>query len=130
MVSKKILHRSSADILQECTNKTKLTSNCCKFFHDKILRIRSVLQSSPSASITRPNPIKYTLSLFTPVSQDYLLKILKSTPPKSCKHNPINTSLDGADILITPITSIVNYSITEGSFPNCFKRHISHTPAR
>ena len=26
-----------------------------------------------------------------------------------------------ADILITTITKIVNYSITEGSFPNCFK---------
>ena len=26
-----------------------------------------------------------------------------------------------ADILITPITKIVNYSIKEGSFPNCFK---------
>ena len=26
-----------------------------------------------------------------------------------------------ADVLVTPITNIINYSLKEGSFPNCFK---------
>ena len=57
------------------------------------------------------------------MSEEELLKILKSSPSKSCDLDPILTSLvkECADILITPITKIVNYSITEGSFPNCFK---------
>ena len=46
-----------------------------------------------------------------------------SSPSKSCDLDLIPTSLvkECADILTTPITKIVNYSITEGSFPNCFK---------
>ena len=95
----------------------------CKFFSDNILKIRSTLQSSIPSSVTRPNSIKNTLSSFTPVSEESLLKILKSSPSKSCCLDPITTSLvkDCADIVITPIAKIVNYSIKEGSFPNCFK---------
>ena len=95
----------------------------CKFFSDNILKIRSTLQSSIPSSVTRPNSIKNTLSSFTPVSEESLLKILKSSPSKSCCLDPIPTSLikDCADIVITPIAKIVNYSIKEGSFPNCFK---------
>ena len=120
---KKILHRSSAAVLPDYTNKTDLANTFCKFFYDKILKIRSTLQSSKPSLVTRPNPTKNTLSSFTPVSEEEILKILKSSPSKSCDLDPIPTSLvkECADILITPITKIVNYSITEGSFPNCFK---------
>ena len=63
------------------------------------------------------------LSSFEPVSEDDILKILKSSPTKSCDLDQIPTSLvkDCADILITPITNIINYSLKEGSFPNFFK---------
>ena len=120
---KKILHRSSVAVLPDCTNKTDLANTFCKFFSDKILKIRSTLQSSIPSSVTRPNSIKNTLSSFIPVSEESLLKILKSSPSKSCGLDPIPTSLvkECDDILITPITKIVNYSIKEGSFPNCFK---------
>ena len=120
---KKILHRSSVAVLPDYTYKTDLANTFCKFFYDKIFKIRSTLQSSIPSSVTRPNPTKNTLSSFTPVSEEELLKILKSSPSKSCDLDPIPTSLvkECADILITPITKIVNYSITESSFPNCFK---------
>ena len=57
------------------------------------------------------------------MSEEDLFKILKSSPSTSCYLDPIPMSLvkECADILITPITKIVNYSIKEGSFPNCFK---------
>ena len=118
---KKILHRSSVAVLPDYTNKTDLANTFCKFFYDKILKIRSTLQSSIPSSVTRPNSTKNTLSSFTPVSEEELLKMLKSSPSKSCDLDPIPTSLvkECADILITPITKIVNYSITEGSY--CFK---------
>ena len=120
---KKILHRSSVAVLPDCTNKTDLANTFCKFFSDKILKIRSTLQSSTPSSVTRPNSTKNTLTSFTPVSEESLLKILKSSPSKSCGLDPIPMSLvkECADILINPITKIVNYSIKEGSFPNCFK---------
>ena len=120
---KKILHKSSVAVLPDCTNKTDLANTFCKFFYDKILKIRSTLHSSTPSSVIRPNLTKNTLSSFTPVSEEDLLKILKSSPFKSYDLDPIPTSLvkECADILITPITKIVNYSIKEGSFPNCFK---------
>ena len=120
---KKILHKSSVAVLPDYTNKTNLANTFCKFVYDINLKIRSTLQSSIPSLVTRPNPTKNTLSSFTPVSEEELLKILKSSPSKSCDLDPIPTSLvkECADILITPITKIVNYSITEGSFPNCFK---------
>ena len=113
---KKILHRSSIAVLPDYTNKTDLANTFCKFFYVKILKIRSTLQSSTPSSVTRPNPTKNTLSSFTPVSEEELLKILKSSPSKSCDLDPIPTSpvKECADTLITPITKIVNYSITEG----------------
>ena len=57
------------------------------------------------------------------MSEESLLKILKTSPSKSCGLDPIPMSLvkECADVLITPITKIINYSIKEGSFPNCFK---------
>ena len=56
------------------------------------------------------------------MSEDEVLKIIKSTPNKSCDLDPIPTSLvlDSVSVLLTPITNIVNYSLQEGSFPSCF----------
>ena len=79
---KKILHRSSVAVLPDCINKTDLENTFCKFFHDKILKIRSTLHSSTPSSVIRTNTTKNTLSSFTPVSEEDLLKILKSSPSK------------------------------------------------
>ena len=55
---KKILHRSSVAVLPDCTSKTDLPNTFCKFFYDKILKIRSTLQSSIPSSVTRSDPTK------------------------------------------------------------------------
>ena len=87
------------------------------------MKIRSALQSSVPVSITRPSMNNSAISSVEPISEEDILKILKSSPTKSCDLDPIPTSLvkDCADILITPITNIINYSLKEGSFPNFFK---------
>ena len=101
---KKILHKSSVAVLPDCAGGADLANTFCKFFYDKILKIRSTLQSSIPSLVTRPSPTKDTLSSFAPVSEEELLKILKSSPSKSCDLDPIPTSLvkECADILITP----------------------------
>ena len=60
---------------------------------------------------------------FQTMSEEEVLKIIKSTPNKSCDLDPVPTSLvlDCIGVLLTPITNIVNYSRQEGSFPSCFK---------
>ena len=64
---KKIFHRSSVAVLPDCTNKTDLANTFCKFFFDKILKIRSTLQSSTPSSVTRPNSTKNTVLFHTSV---------------------------------------------------------------
>ena len=105
---KKVLHRSPKIVLPDHT--------------DKIARLRSGLLSTdanPSVSGFCKNKF---VSLGT-MSEEEVLKIMKSTPNKSCDLDPIPTSLvlDCIGVLLTLITNIVNYSLQEGSFPSCFK---------
>ena len=60
---------------------------------------------------------------FWTMSEEDVLKIIKSTPNKSCDLDPIPTSLvlDCISVLLTPITNIANYSLQEGSLALCFK---------
>ena len=120
---KKILHKSSTTVLPDHVSLKDLANSFGHFFCDKIMKIRTALQSLAPVSITRPSMNNSALSSFEPVSEEDILKILKSSPTKSCDLDPIPTLLvkDCADILITPITNIINYSLKEGSFPNCFK---------
>jgi len=52
-----------------------------------------------------------------------ILKLIKGTPTKSCDLDPIPTQLlkSCIDVLIVPITRLVNMSLTEGVFPSAFK---------
>ena len=57
------------------------------------------------------------------MSEDEVLKIIKSTTNKSWDLDPIPTSLvlDCISVLLTSITNTVNYPLQKGSFPSCFK---------
>ena len=55
---------------------------------------------------------------------DQVTKIIMKSPSKSCSLDPWPTFLvlDYLDILITPITSIINASLEQGKCPNFFKQ--------
>ena len=76
-----------------------------------------------TVSATRPRTNNSFLSSFEPVSEEDILKILNSSATKSCDLDLIPTSLvkESVGILVTPITNIINYSLKERSFSNCFK---------
>ena len=59
----------------------------------------------------------------TCVTEDEVRHLIRLAPCKSSDLDPIPTSLvkDCIDILVTLITSIVNLSLSEGSFPSHFK---------
>ena len=65
------------------------------------------------------------LQTFDPVTDDFVLKIIKSTPAKSCELDPIPTTLlyDNLDILLPTITNI-NTSLTTGIVPRGLKTAI------
>ena len=61
---------------------------------------------------------------FSTVTEDQVTKIITNSPSKSCSLDPWPTFpvLDYLDILITPITSIINASLEQGQRPNFFKQ--------
>ena len=63
-------------------------------------------------------------STFSTVTEDQATKIITNSPSKSCSLDPWPTFLvlDYLDILITPITSIINAFLKQGKCPNFFKQ--------
>ena len=63
-------------------------------------------------------------STFSTVTKDQVTKIIINYPSKSCYLDPWPPFrvLEYLDILITPITSIVNASLEQGKCPNFFKQ--------
>ena len=119
-----VLHRTPATTLPDCVNLKMLASSFSSYFIDKIVKIRSIFTSSIS-SYTEPPPPQDTppFTSFNPVSEEYVKKLVMSSPSKQCNLDPCPTSFvkDCINVLVTPITSIINYSLSEGSFPNSFK---------
>ena len=60
---------------------------------------------------------------FKELSQQEIMDIIMKSPNKSCCLDPVPTELlkKCIDILIKPITAIVNKSLLTGSFPDCWK---------
>ena len=89
---KKVLHRSPKIVLPDHTAINSLINTFGKYFADKIAKLRSGLLSTgadPPVSGTYKN--KFVS--FRTMSQDEVLKIIKSTQNISCDLDPIPTSL-------------------------------------
>ena len=119
---KKVLYRSPKLVLPDYTTMNSLINTFGRYFADKIAKLRSGLLST-DADPPVSGSYKNKFVSFQTMSEEEVLKIIKSTPNKSCDLDPIPTSLvlDCISVLLTPISNIVNYSLQEGSFPSCFK---------
>ena len=119
---KKVLHRSPKMVLPDYTTMNSLVNTFGRYFADKIVKLRSGLLST-DADPPVSGFYKNKFVSFRTMSEEEVLKIIKSTPNKSCDLDPIPISLvlECISVLLTPITNIVNYSLQEGSFPSCFK---------
>ena len=121
----RILHRSETSPLPDCSDKSDLANTFGTFFKDKITKIRAAFNLDDGNGEQSP-PLKTPpqLSSFTPVTQEEVRKLISSSPNKSCDLDPCPTSLvkDCINILALPITNIINLSLSEGIFPDCFKQ--------
>ena len=94
------------------------------YFVDKIETIRSKfpdeVQNIPQ--VQKPE-IRSKMNVFERASEDEIKKLLLSSSSKSCDLDPISTSMlkNYLDIIITPITDIINISMETSSFPQNFK---------
>ena len=67
--------------------------------------------------------IRSKMNVFERASEDEIKKLILSSSSKSCDLDPIPTSVlkNCLDVLITPITEIINISMETSTFPQNFK---------
>ena len=121
-----ILHRKSGSTLPDSSSNQNLADKFAEYFIDKISRISSAFPDFSPSPIERPNVIAPDFSTFATVSEGDVRKIIMHSPTKSCSLDPIPTFLvkECLDILIQPITQMVNLSLNEGVFIDPFKQAI------
>ena len=91
---------------------------------DKIETIRSKFPNKVRniPEVQKPE-IRSKMNVFERASEDKIKKLTVSSSSKSCDLDPIPTSVleNCLDILITPITDIINISMETSTFPQNFK---------
>ena len=116
-----ILHRIPASALPEFTSVKSLCDHFSKYFVDKIAIIRSKfpdkIQNTPP--VQKKTEIRSKMNVFESASEDEIKKLILSPSSKSCDLDPIPTSVlkNCLDILITPMTDIINISMNTSTFP-------------
>ena len=119
-----ILHRIPPPALPELTSVKSLCDHFSRYFVDKIETIRfnfpDTVQNIPQ--VQKPE-IRSKINVFERASEDENIKLIFSSSSKSCDLYPIPTSVlkNCLDILITPITDIINISMETSTFLQNFK---------
>ena len=125
-VTNQLLGRTKKSSLPNNIPTNDLPDTFCQFFNNKIEQIRNDIDTqSADPPVFEP----FTGSKFCdfePVTEASMLELILKTASKSCKLDPIPTSLTKQylDALVPVITKIINTSLTTGIVPDCFKSAI------
>jgi len=122
-----VLHsaRESAHDDADCA---KLVSTFCRYFVDKIGKIRANITSALQSTTRRHFPARHhvgpTLSSFQPMSADEVCRLLSAMPRKSSPLDVLSCSLlkSCADVFASAIARLTNLSFECGTFPSHYKR--------
>ena len=120
-----VLHKKEASPLPDCSDQTVLANDFGNFFKNKIDKIRAAFQLNvDTGEPPSPPPSPPKLQTFRPVTEDEVRKLISSSPNKQCMLDPCPTFIlkTCIDHLALPITNIINYSLSEGVFPECFNK--------
>ena len=124
-----LLGRSIPKSLPSTDSPSDLASSFLKFFDDKITKLCSYIPfnvNSNSTSVPSSVPTPPILSSFEPASSEEIRKLILSSTDASCSLDFIPTRLlkSCIDALVTPITHLINLSLSEGVFPTSFKHAV------
>ena len=116
-------------IYPDSTDNLTLSNDFAKYFITKIENIMSdiitIIESEDLNDTYNYEPASNEIQMlnFSPLTTDQVKKIIISSKSKSSRLDPIPTTLlkDCLDVLITPITNIVNASLENGVFPDSWK---------
>ena len=119
----KILHRCPKVCLPDHTTIEAQANTFSSFFINKISLIRSSFSSGACSDVLNPPVTGMVLLNLTHITDDEVHRLVLSAPCKSSALDPVPTSLvkDCIDILVRPIASVVNLSLSQGRFPSHFK---------
>ena len=119
-----ILHRIPPPALPEFTSVKSLCDHFSRYFVDEIESIRYKFpdkeQNIPQVQKTEN---RSKMNVFERASEDEIKKLILSSSLKSFDLDPIPTSVleNCLDILMTPITDIINISMETSKLPQNFK---------
>ena len=123
-IANKLLFQNEEMPLPPCEDKKTLANQFNSFFMKKIEKIMETLvptNTHPSNPVYLESEIETTVILpeFMPITLDATKKLILLAAPKSCKVDPIPTSLlrNHIDVLAPVIQKIINISITNGIVP-------------
>src|SRR3981081_3459848 len=124
-----LLSRSTLPTLPNMSNSSPsvLASAFLSHFTEKITKLSSSFTSSSASSakyipLIPPPPI----STFSPASNDEVRAAILSSSNASCLLDTIPTFLlkSCIDVFIHPVTTLINFALTEGSFPSKYKHAV------
>ena len=122
----------SAPTLPSCESINSHNNQFCNFFIQKIISIKQKIVSSLTGSEQRTGEsclgdhAHPPLVDFTLLSEDEVAGLVGKLPNKTCGLDPIPTWLlkENVDIMLPALTTIVNTSLSSGSFPASLKNAI------
>ena len=126
-VTNQLLGRTKKSSLPNNIPTSDLPDTFCQFFNNKIEQL--IRNDIDTQSADPPVFEPFTGSKFCdfePVTEASMLELILRTASKSCKLDPIPTSLTKQylDALVPVVTKIINTSLTTGIVPDCFKSAI------
>ncbi|XP_072033365.1 uncharacterized protein [Amphiura filiformis] len=105
-----------------------LADRFADYFHHKISSLRDRLDTSSNSVISFESngTCSSSFDSFHSVSEEEVLKIIKSSHITSCKLDPLPVSItkECIDEMLPGMTAIVNQSLLSGSFPSSLKHAI------
>ena len=114
-----ILHRKAMPSMPDSTDLPSLYASFSTFFVDKIETNRLKFRTdNRKPEFVPPPEIKCHLTCFVPATSEEVRKLILTYPTKTYALDPIPISLlkSCVDVLLTPITNIVNLSLKSGVF--------------
>ena len=134
-IMNELLVRKVAPKLPSHDSVTELCSLFREFFSSKIKNARKPLdQHTPIAdtpTTTEEIILQQSLNTFTPLTSQDIVKFVKAAPPKSCKLDPVPTSILKRIIdMAQPLARIINTSLRTGFVPSSLKQALNCCSAR
>lgn len=122
----KLMGNLSETIIPTKDNEKMTANKMSKFYAEKILNIRRQINPKNVAQLPQQinGPAHSEFKIFNPISLNELEKIICTMNNKTCRLDPIPTSLvkDNIKLLLPILHYIVNASLQENSFPDQLKK--------